>query len=98
MDGGLTLVCFWLFFSFAIAAWAGKWGRNSALYLFGALLCSPILAAVSLLIEGKNEPAVEHKQLVSSEMKKCPYCAELVRPEAIKCRYCGSELTGAQPR
>ncbi|MFC1692101.1 hypothetical protein ACFL1R_01185 [Candidatus Latescibacterota bacterium] len=35
---------------------------------------------------------VEHLKL--SGLKKCPFCAEMIKQEAVVCRYCKRELPG----
>ena len=31
--------------------------------------------------------------LVGQRTRKCPHCAEFIKPEAIVCRHCGSDVT-----
>ena len=34
----------------------------------------------------------QHTSWARPAEKKCPYCAEYIKDEAIKCKHCGSEL------
>lgn len=85
-------VCAWVLLSIFISKWAEDWGQSGTSYFFGSILCSPLLAALCLLIDGRNKKKIEAKEL-EGESKKCPFCAELIKKEAKKCRYCASDLS-----
>ncbi|ELV7527139.1 zinc ribbon domain-containing protein [Edwardsiella ictaluri] len=65
-------------------------GRSfGAWWLYGFLLF--IVAIIHSLLISKNNNLMEVDQ-INNGMKKCPFCAELVKQEAIKCKHCGSDI------
>jgi hypothetical protein len=58
-------------------------------WFFGAFLF--IVALPVALLMKPDTAAIEQSQLREG-MKKCPFCAELVKLEAKVCKHCGREL------
>jgi hypothetical protein len=70
---------------------ASNKGRNFVLWwIYGSLLF--IIALPHCLLIKADKIILEAKAL-SEGAKKCPYCAELVKKEALVCRFCQRELT-----
>jgi hypothetical protein len=58
---------------------------------FVAFIC-PVIGFLAAVMANNNEEMAV-KTGAFGEYKKCPFCAESVRREAVKCKHCQSSLT-----
>jgi hypothetical protein len=64
------------------------------LALWSAAFACPVVGLLWVLSTGNAEQVAREKGAYGG-MKKCPFCAEAVRAEAVKCKHCGSALPAA---
>lgn len=92
MEAFLLFFFVWVPLCFFIGNFAERKGLSGPPFFFLSLLLSPLIGLVAVVLATPNKERLEKESLRSGEMRKCFYCAELIRTEAIKCRYCGSEV------
>lgn len=82
----------WLACAVLVGLWANKWGRSGAAWGLGAAIFSPMLAALFLAVAGQNVEGAEANRLAAGDLRRCPFCAELIKREARVCKHCARDI------
>jgi len=83
------MMLFWLLFGALIGAYAAqRKGFSTVGGLLGGALLGPF-ALLMFFVSGVSS---------GDQQRKCPFCAEWVKPEAKVCKHCHKELPPAKRR
>lgn len=78
----------WVLLCILVGIFANSKGRSSIGFFFISLILSPIIGFLIALIVAPHEDEI----MKNKNLKKCPYCKELIKEDAIICKHCHKDL------
>lgn len=90
----MLYIVLWVVLSILVALYAYARGHsviNVLGFLLLGLVFSPVIALVGAALVSPSDKSLIEKGLA----KKCPHCAELVKPEADVCSHCGRDMAAS---
>src|SRR5690606_23916085 len=89
------VITVWLVCAALVGLGAHSRGRSVPLWLFLAVLLTPLPAALMLLMFPDRTELRMRREAARGRngLRLCPSCGEVVRKEARRCRFCLGDLT-----
>jgi hypothetical protein len=87
----------WISLSILAAYIASNKGNSGLVCFLGGIIFSPLVGLLVAILSPQNNQVALEKQKIKNGYKKCKFCAELIKREAVICHYCKMECVITPP-
>jgi len=88
----LIILAVLIYITHQVAKYAEKIGLSYTPILVLGLISSPVIQYIVVLIMGSNLKKESKERDCYYNTKKCPFCAETIKKDAIFCRFCNRDI------